>query len=309
MEEILKVWELVKYYRNVRALNGLSFTVNRGEIFGLLGPNGSGKSTTLRILVSLVHPDSGYVQMFGMKDPVNRDSSLRKRIGALIERPDFYNYLTAFQNLRLLANISGNKITCESIRQKLDWVGLNEFADRKVRIFSHGMKQRLGIAQALINDPEFLILDEPANGLDPHGIIDIRNIILKLRWEKGITIMLSSHILREVELIADRMVVMHRGAAVAEGNVTDLLSGKNPLLRLSVDNTELAIQILKSNGISDIQVDENGELIVRPLLISPGMMNKFLVTGGIEVKSLVAVRSLEDYYLQITGNVPESHIH
>jgi ABC-2 type transport system ATP-binding protein len=247
--------------------------------------------------------------MFGMQDPANRDTVLRKKIGALIERPDFYNYLTAFQNLRLLANISGCKITCESIRQKLDWVGLKEFADRKVRIFSHGMKQRLGIAQALINDPEFLILDEPANGLDPHGIIDIRNIILKLRWEKGITIMLSSHILREVELIADRMVVIHRGMAVAEGNVTDLLSGKNPLLRIAVDNTDLAVQVLKSNGISDIQVDENGELIVRPLLISPGMLNKFLVIAGVEVKSLVAIRSLEDYYLQITGNVPEGNIH
>lgn len=308
MEKILKVQDLVKNFGKIKAVDELSFSVEKGEIFGLLGPNGSGKSTTLRILLSLIKPDSGKIFLFG--EPLSsKNYRLRERIGTLIERPDFYHYLTAFKNLEILSRISGKKISKGMIYEKLDMVGLRKFADRNVRIFSHGMKQRLGIAQALLQDSELIILDEPANGLDPHGVVDIRNIIIQLSRKKGITILLSSHILQEVELIADKMVVMHQGKAIAEGKVNELLEGKECNIKIDVDDKDRSVAILTSLGIRDIKINERGELIMNPGSLNSAFINDNLVKEGIRVKALIPARTLEEYFLKITENVLESNSH
>jgi ABC-type multidrug transport system ATPase subunit len=302
----LNVQHLFKRYDTIRAVNDLSFSVNKGEIFGLLGPNGSGKSTTIRIMLSLVKADSGEITLFN-EQISSQNFSVRKRMGALIESPDFYEYLPAYDNLRILSDISGKKITKRSILDKLDLVGLSDFAFRKVKIFSHGMKQRLGIAQSLLGDPELIILDEPANGLDPHGIIDIRKLILNLSRELHITIILSSHILKEVELMADRMIVMNHGNAIMEGNVKELIGGKDNLIKMIVNDPFRAIGILKSSGINEVSVNEFNELIIRSRDLNSGYINKVLVQNGIEVNEISPARSLEDLYIQVTENALESN--
>ena len=306
METILKVQDLVKHFKEIKAVDCLSFSVIKGEIFGLLGPNASGKSTTIRILLSLIKSDSGTIQLFG--EPVSeRNYRVRKKMGALIERPDFYNYLSAFENLEFLAGISGVRISRKEILEKLEWVGLSSFAKMKVRIFSHGMKQRLGIAQAMLNNPEFLVLDEPANGLDPHGVVDIRNLIMKLSRENGMTILLSSHILKEIELIADSLVVIHRGKSIAMGNMKELLDKNNQYVKISVSNLERSVLILNEHGIKDIRITGPGEIMVHMVNAHSGKINDILVKSGIDVRALIPVFTLEDYYFQLTENALENN--
>ena len=305
LETVLKVQHLFKSYGTIKAVNDLSFTVNKGEIYGLLGPNGSGKSTTIRILLSLIHKDAGEVSLFNRK--LQPDThSIRSKIGVLIESPDFYGYLSAYDNLRLLSAVSGKKISKKTILEKIGLVGLKDFAGRKVRIFSHGMKQRLGIAQALINDPEMIILDEPANGLDPHGIIDVRKLIINFSRDMGITIILSSHILKEVEMIADRMVVMHHGKAIVEGNVKELVSGKGRQIKLSVSDIDMAIRILKKGGIENIIVNPYKELIVKSSDFDAAGINRMLIMNGVDVKEINPAQTLEDLYMQVTEYALES---
>ncbi len=305
MDQVLRVQNLVKSYGNIKAVNNLTFTVNKGEIFGLLGPNGSGKSTTIRILLSLVKKDSGEIFLFN--EPVTPAGyRLREKIGALAERPNFYEYLSAYENLKILAELSAKKIQPDEIVEKIKWVGLSDFTNRKVRIFSQGMKQRLGIAQALLNNPELIILDEPANGLDPHGIIEIRKIILNLSRKQGITIVLSSHILKEIEIIADRMAVMHHGKAIAEGNVKELLAGKGSQIKFRVNLPEKAAEVLSERGIKNVVINDYGELVVKTDDYGPGEINKYLVNAGVEVTAINPVRSLEDFYLQLTDYALES---
>ena len=271
----MRVQNICKIYGTIKAVNDLSFTVNQGEIYGLLGPNGSGKSTTIRILLSLIHRDSGNVRLFD--ENVNTSNfAIRKRIGALVERPDFYNYLSAFKNLELAGRLSRKKITKRSILEKLDWVGLSDFSNRKVKIFSH-------------------------------GIIDTRKIILRLSRNEGKTIVLSSHILKEVEQVADRMLVMQHGKAVVEGNVQELLLGKEKQVKFRVNDPDHAVKILKSHGVVNTAINEFNELVVSCPDKEPWQLNDYLVSAGVRVDSMSPIRTLEDYYLQLTEYAEQSN--
>lgn len=232
---IIEVNHLKKSYGNFEAVRNISFKVMEGNVFGFLGPNGAGKSTTIRILLSLISADSGEVKLFD-KDIYTDRSNILRRVGCIVEKPDFYKYLSAENNIAIAARISGAQVSKTQIHEMLEFVGLKGREKHKVGGFSHGMKQRLGFAQALIHDPELIILDEPTTGLDPQGIIDIRNLILKLKNERNKTIFLSSHILSEIELIADRMVIINKGETIAEGNVQDMLSAQELIVVFTVDD-------------------------------------------------------------------------
>ena len=213
---IIQVKNLTKDFREVKAVDDLSFKVSAGQVYGFLGQNGAGKSTTIRMLLTLIKPSSGEIEIFGLNLQKHRKEILQQ-VGAIIERPDLYKYLTALENLRIFAAMSGVKIPEKKLMDQLAMVGLAERANSKVKTYSQGMKQRLGIATALVHDPKLIILDEPTNGLDPQGIADIRNLILHLSKDLGKTLLISSHLLSEMELIADSMLIIDKGKKVVEG--------------------------------------------------------------------------------------------
>jgi ABC-type multidrug transport system ATPase subunit len=300
MRKVLEVIKLHKSFGSFRAVDDLSFTVYQGDIYGFLGPNGSGKSTSIRMVLGLMKADAGEVRLFGELLNENR-SKLLHRIGALIERPDFYNYLTAFENLRLLQSYMGQKLDASDIMAKLDMVGLADRAHSKVRTYSQGMKQRLGIAQALLHDPDLIILDEPVNGLDPQGIKDMRNLILTLNAEQGKTFIVSSHILREMELIANRMVVISKGKALVEGNVKELIRAGKQVVTIVADPSEAALVLLQqAYPDNSFQINKLSEIetVLQPSEIA--VVNRLLVEAGISVHQLNVRNSLEDYFLQLT---------
>src|ERR1051326_2344924 len=204
-EIILSIKDLHKSYGHFKAVDGLNFDVYRGDVFGFLGPNGAGKSTTIRMMLSLIRADRGQISVFGRSLQKERNYIL-KRVGCIVEKPDFYKYLSAERNIEYFAKLSGAQVSKKKIHEVLDFVGLKGREKDKVKGFSHGMKQRLGIAQTLIHDPDLIILDEPTTGLDPQGIIDLRNLILRLKNEHHKTVVLSSHTLSEIEFIPTRLV-------------------------------------------------------------------------------------------------------
>lgn len=225
MQPVIEIRDLHKSYRHIHAVDGINLTVYQGDIYGFLGPNGAGKSTTIRMILSLVRPTSGTIHIFGKPLSTHREWILSK-IGNIVERPDFYNYLSARKNLELLGKLSRADVTRASIYRVLEKVGLASRAESKVKTFSHGMKQRLGIAQALLHNPELIVLDEPTTGLDPQGMVDIRNIILSLAHDHGKTVVLSSHILSEIEQTANRMIIINNGKVKVEGAVSDLVADR-----------------------------------------------------------------------------------
>lgn len=239
METILSLKNLDKKFGQVHAVNNLSFDIQKGNVYGILGPNGSGKSTTLGIILNVVNRTSGEFSWFDGK--LSTHEALKK-VGAIIERPNFYPYMTAAQNLRLICKIKG--ISANKIDEKLKVVNLFERRDSKFRTFSLGMKQRLAIASALLNDPEILILDEPTNGLDPQGIHEIRQIITEIA-SSGTTILLASHLLDEVEKVCSHVVVIRNGIKLYSGSV-DEMTASNGLFELKVDENEYElIKLLK----------------------------------------------------------------
>ena len=222
MSIILEVNNLSKTYKNFKAIDDISFQVNKGDIYGFLGPNGAGKSTTLRMILGLIKPNSGEIKLNGSF--INfKNKKYLNNIGALIERPDFYKNLSAYQNLKILYSMSRVN-NPEIIHDVLHEVDLFDRKDDKVGSYSQGMKQRLGIAQTLLHNPQVIILDEPSNGLDPQGQADMRELILKINKDKGITVIISSHILAEIEKIANRMIVINKGQKIIEGDVNSLIS-------------------------------------------------------------------------------------
>src|SRR5882757_8247314 len=231
MSTVINVKGLNKRFGDLQAVDSLSFSVQEADIYGFLGQNGAGKSTTIRMLLTLVAPTSGEIEIFGMNLRTHRREILR-RVGAVIERPDLYKYLTAYENLSLFARMSGIRPTSRLLMQQLEQVGLAERAQSKVKTFSQGMKQRLGIAVALIHDPDLIILDEPTNGLDPQGIADIRNLILHLSAHLGKTLLVSSHLLSEMELIANRMLIIDKGKKIVEGVAADLFDPAQTIVEL-----------------------------------------------------------------------------
>lgn len=238
--QVIEVRGLTKRFRDLTAVNNLDLNVYQGDVFGFLGPNGAGKSTTIRMLLSLIKPTSGSMKIFGMPLKENREKILKK-VGAIVEKPDFYLYLSAYKNLEILGKVSGADVSKKKIMEMLELVGLDKRAKSKVKTYSHGMKQRLGLAQALLHDPELIILDEPTTGLDPQGMKEIRDLIIYLSKVKNKTIFLSSHILHEVELIASRMIIINKGATQVEGTVDELLKSDKVSVTFEVEDRKSVV--------------------------------------------------------------------
>lgn len=296
---IIELRGLRKHYGDFHAVDGLDLTVEPGDVYGFLGPNSAGKSTTIRMLMSLIRPTDGSIRLFGLDLATHREQVLR-RIGAIVERPDFYNYLTARRNLELLGRMSGADTSRAAIMHILGIVGLGERADSKVKTFSHGMKQRLGIAQALLHDPDLIVLDEPTTGLDPQGMKDIRDLILSLSADHRKTIFLSSHILPEVELTANRMVIINRGKAVVEGAVQDLLDAGRVRVTIGTPDPLGAAQALADTAFAeDLHQADGAIVLLAERKDLPHIVDR-LVGAGIAVESVVPVRSLEEYFLSLT---------
>ena len=297
-KELVNVSGLSKSFKGFKALDNVSFRVFKNDVFGFLGPNGAGKSTSLRCMLSLIKPDSGSVDIFGK--PLNKNrSEILKNIGSIIEKPDFYTYLSAKKNLELIARVSGKNVSRSEILDIIDFVGLNGRESSKFKTFSHGMKQRLGIAQALMHNPELIILDEPTTGLDPQGIIDIRNLILKLSQQQGKTVILSSHQLSEIELIANRMVIINKGKTVIEGKVSELLNNEEMLVKIQVDNPKKCLEIVKAsfNQISEAKaMEEEVEMVMNPKLIPE--INELITKNNIRVFAIEQKKKLEDYFIK-----------
>ncbi len=297
MQNILQLKHLDKKYGNIHAVNDLSFTIEKGNVYGILGPNGSGKSTTLGMILNVVNPTSGSFSWFD--GTINTHDAL-KWVGAIIERPNFYPYMTAYQNLALVCKIKG--ISESKIDKKLKLVHLFERKDSKFRTFSLGMKQRLAIASALLNDPEVLILDEPTNGLDPQGINEIRNIILQIA-QKGTTILLASHILDEVEKVCSHVIVLREGKKLYEGR-TDAMTTSYGIIELKTDAPDKTILPLLSNydGITSVKIENNIIYASLGKEIASAEINKFLFDNGIVVSHLRKRKpTLEQQFLEITN--------
>ena len=297
---IISVRNLCKSFGELRAVNDLSFDVLKGDVFGFLGPNGAGKSTTIRMLLTLIRPDSGTIKIFD-KNLKSHRREILTGIGSIIEKPDLYNYLSAKKNLEIFARISGADVGKNRIDEMLDFVGLASRANSKVRTFSHGMKQRLGIAQALLHDPDLIILDEPTTGLDPQGIIEVRNLILQLKNERQKTILLSSHNLNEIEMIASRMIIIASGEKKAEGYVSELLSTAEMLVNIYASDAIKASALIKEHLKIEPETDAaNNRIQLRTASENVAAINKLLVQNGIEVSGLESRRSLEDLFINLT---------
>jgi ABC-type multidrug transport system ATPase subunit len=302
MPPVIQVKNLTKSFKNLTAVNNLSFSVNEGEVYGFLGQNGAGKSTTIRMLLTLIKPTSGSIEIFGMDLHKHRREIL-KQTGAIIEKPDLYKYLTAKENLRIFAKLSGVKAGDKKIMDQLQMVGLADRANSKVKTYSQGMKQRLGLAVALIHDPGLIILDEPTNGLDPQGIADIRNLINHLSKDLGKTLVVSSHLLNEMEMIADSMLIINKGKKIVEGKVNELLNPSQMRVELITDNNIAAISFIQqSQWINNYKKETEGSLFFEMAKLQIQELAADLVKNNIGIQMLRPVHSLEEYFLAQTNH-------
>jgi ABC-type multidrug transport system ATPase subunit len=296
-EIILETNGLGKRYKKRWAVTDLNLSVRRGDVFGFLGPNGAGKSTTIRMILTLVKPTTGGVRVFGT-DVTRRRNELA-RVGGLVERPDFYLYLSARRNLEIVAALRGQSDR-RQIDEVLEIVGLLSRADDAVKTFSHGMKQRLGIAQALLGFPDLIILDEPTSGLDPHGIKEVRELIRRLAVERSMTIFLSSHLLHEIEQTATRMAIINNGSTVVQGGVNELLADGTPMVTLQASPLEDARRVVAQfPGVTGLEADGVVLRFSADRGAIPALARR-LVEEHIAIDSIVPRRSLEEYFLAIT---------
>ncbi|HLV69536.1 MAG TPA: ATP-binding cassette domain-containing protein [Xanthomarina sp.] len=298
MEPILTINNLTKKFGFLTAVNDLSFTINKGNVYGILGPNGSGKSTTLGIVLNVVNKTSGNFKWFNGN--VSTHDALKK-VGAIIERPNFYPYMTAEQNLKLVCKIKG--VNHAKIDEKLEVVNLLDRKNHKFSTYSLGMKQRLAIASALLNDPEILILDEPTNGLDPQGIHQIRQIIKDIA-NQGTTILLASHLLDEVEKVCSHVVVLRKGVKLYSGRVDEMISSHG-FFELKCENHEQLLEYLKSNpNFGTVKIENE---LITAFLNEPMdavTFNKLMFEKGIILSHLVKRKeSLEEQFLQLTDKL------
>ncbi len=307
MSAIIEVKNLTKKFQQFIAVNDLSFTVPKGSIYGFLGQNGAGKSTTIRMLMGLVQPTTGSMQMFGEKITLSSKKILQN-VGAVIERPDLYKYLTAYENVKLFATLSNAKVSKKEILAVLEKVGLQNWEHKKMKTFSQGMKQRLGIATALIHNPELIILDEPVNGLDPQGIADMRNLILHLKNDLGKTIVVSSHLLSEMQMIATDLLIIHKGQKVVEGKVSELLNPNMVQLEIITNKpaTEIIALLQNNNRAKNIKNFYNNIFIINVAKNDVAALNTFLVQQQVEVLSFKQQHTLEDYFLEQIKNISSS---
>lgn len=302
-DSIISIQHLAKNFGSFQAVRDVNIQVNRGDVYGFLGPNGAGKSSTMRCMLSLIKPDAGDISLFGLPLAANRTDILR-RVGSLIEKPDFYKFLSAYRNLDLFSQISGTPSTKKEIYQMLEFVGLEGREKDQVGGFSHGMRQRLGIAQTLLHNPDLIVLDEPTTGLDPQGIIDMRNLILRLKNEQQKTIVFSSHNLSEVEIICNRMVIIHHGKSVVEGNVKELLNEEDQIIRIQTREDALAKGMAIVENYPHAQVKKIGsdtiEVTLQKELIPA--VNRQLIEAGVPIFSIESKRKLEDYFINLLAS-------
>lgn len=301
MAAIISVQNLSKQFKNLTAVDDLSFTVNEGDVYGFLGQNGAGKSTTIRMLLTLITPTEGNIELFGLPLQKYRKEILRQ-VGAVIEKPDVYKYLSAYDNLKLFARLSGIRVSEKELNGQLQLVGLGERAKDKVGTFSQGMKQRLGLAIALIHNPKLIMLDEPTNGLDPQGIADVRNLILHLSRERKITVLVSSHLLNEIEQVATRLLIIEKGKKLVEGNAAALFDPAQTIVELNTIDNAATLQLLKSSKWeSSLLPERNHLLLIKIHRDTIPSLHAWLVDQRCQVLSVQPRHSLEDLFLQITS--------
>ena len=295
---VLATHELTKSFSGTLAVDRLSLSVRRGDVFGFLGPNGAGKTTTIRMICGLIYPTSGYAEVLDHQVPRDKEEALR-HIGGFVEVPAFYGNMSARKNLRLMGSLNG-QFEEARVSEVLDIVGLRERADSKVGDYSHGMKQRLGIANALINKPELVILDEPTSGLDPQGMKDVRELVREL-GAGGTTVFLSSHLLNEVEQVCNRAAIIDKGRVVVEGPVSELRPDHQAVKVLTSDQARAREVIAAFLGADQVRLDEE-YLIVESSEGSVRELVKLLVAAGIGIDAVIPAheQGLEDYFLSLT---------
>ncbi|RYD51916.1 MAG: ABC transporter ATP-binding protein [Sphingobacteriales bacterium] len=300
MNPVLEVRHLTKKYPTHLAVDDLSFRVMPGEVYGFLGENGAGKSTTLRCILGLIRPTTGEILIAGQPFPKSGISLLR-RIGAVVERPDMYSYFTGLENLRLFARLCDATIPESRLDEVLTLVGLKDRMHDRVKAYSLGMKQRLGIAIALVHEPDLLILDEPTNGLDPQGIADIRNLILHLSRDLGKTVIISSHLLAEIENVATRLLILHKGKKMLEGAYEELVrpSETRVLIQLATPFPELRQAGLSWNAE---QGSNPQQLVFRTEATAVPELIRQLAQQGAAIQSVQTRHSLEDLFLSLTAS-------
>jgi ABC-type multidrug transport system ATPase subunit len=298
-ETILQTRQLGKRYGKRWAVKNLNLEVRRSDVFGFLGPNGAGKSTTIRMILSLIKPTEGATEIFGYSLKSHRSEALR-RVGGIVEKPDFYQYLSAYKNIEIVGALSGD-VKRKRISEVLDLVGLSDRANDRVKTYSHGMKQRLGIAQALISNPELVILDEPTNGLDPQGMKEVRDLIIHLSRDQKKTIILSSHLLNEIEMVANRMAIIQNGELVIQGDVNTLLDKGEKYVIIQAQPRQKVLSVLKRQKriLKNFSEKEGRFEVIMDFALIPEL-NKALVGAGVHVRALIPRRSLEDLFLSMT---------
>ncbi|WP_169304378.1 ABC transporter ATP-binding protein [Pedobacter frigoris] len=299
-ELVIETRGLNHYFGQQKVVDNLSLKVQKGSIYGFLGPNGAGKTTSIKILLNLLKSQKDTVYLFGKEINSNRIKSL-KRLGALVEQPAIYAHLSGKENLInrcILLSINKRKAD-----EMLALVGLTEAADKKAGKYSLGMKQRLGISLALLSDPELLLLDEPTNGLDPNGIIEIRNLMIELASKHGKTILVSSHLLSEIERIATHVGIINKGKLLFQGTITELHDLSKPTIEIEVSDIDRASEFLKSNGFEVNTIEEKKISLMYKSAEESGKINTLLVQNGFTVSSIYQVRKdLEHLFLDITKN-------
>lgn len=293
---VVETKDLVKEFKNFKAVKGLNLKIKKGTVYGFLGPNGAGKSTTIRMLLGLIKPSAGSVKVLGKSIEREREEIL-KNVGALVESPSYYGHLTAYENLEITRKIL--KLDKSEIDRVLSFVKLSEVRNKKVKEFSLGMKQRLGIAQALMGNPELIILDEPTNGLDPAGIHEIRTLIKSLPEKNGTTVIVSSHILSEIELMATDVAIIKKGELLYQGSIEDLRKNCSKQIIVDVSKKEEALELLIKRGYKI--KEEKGKLAVKGDGLTAAKLCKELVLSGYDVNYLSEdEKSLEDIFLSLT---------
>jgi bacitracin transport system ATP-binding protein len=304
-ETVIRTVGLTKHYKDVKAVEDLDLTVRRGEVYGFLGRNGAGKTTTIRMMLALVRPTDGYVEILGQRMAPNAVRAF-ERIGSMVETPGFYGNLTVRENIEMQRDLLGLRRS-GWVDEVVEMCDLGDYLSRKAQTLSAGNKQRLGLARALIHKPEVLILDEPTNGLDPVGIVQIREILKSLAADRGITIFLSSHILSEVQHVATRIGIIHEGRLLEEVSLEDLRTKERTYLEIAVSDTKRAAWVLEERcGVSDFAVHEGDVVRVYSGLERAAEFNRALVEAGVDVTgSRMLEEDLEDHFVKLTGAADE----
>ena len=301
--EVLSTHGLTKDFKHLRAVDNLDLSICRGDVFGFLGPNGAGKTTTIRLIFGLIYPTSGYVRIAGHQVPGDRQEALR-HIAGFVDDPTFYGNMTARRNLRIFGKMNG-AVTEQRITEVLELVGLSERGQSKVGSFSHGMRQRLGIALALIHHPDLIVLDEPTSGLDPQGMKDVRELIRDL-GQAGTTVFLSSHLLHEVELVCNRAAILRRGRLIAQGPVAELHPASNAV-KIMTGNQGKALEVIRRLVPGGSIKEDEGYIVVESGEGLVAEMVRRLVADDVDVLAVVPAveQGLEDMFLELTGHDEE----